>query len=158
MSDLYRLNHGCVRCRWGSSVDGTIQFDALIRGLVLRADLDIFVQRRSNRRAASGPIGCLFRDPLPQDLKDEWQCWRNSLHDRERPFVTRCYHPKEFGEITNVELHAFSDTSQNAIGVTIYLRLINTKGDGSVSLLFAQTKLTLKRSHGSRKNWESTWT
>lgn len=107
--------------------------------LLLRKLVDMGNKRSTEHQ----PLG--WDDPLPQDLKDEWQRWRNSLHDLERLFVTRCYHPKEFGEITKVELHAFSDASQDAIGATIYLRLINNEGEASVSLLFAQTKLTPKR-------------
>ena len=59
------------------------------------------VDMGSKRSTEHQPLG--WDDPLPHDLKDEWHSWRNSLHDLERLFVTRCY--KEFGEITKVELH-----------------------------------------------------
>ena len=58
----------------------------------------------------------------------------------ERP-IRRCYHPPQFGPITRAELHAFSDASQRAIGVAVYLRLFNCKEEHSVSLVFGQAKV-----------------
>ena len=57
----------------------------------------------------------------------------------------RCYHPNNFGQITCVELHAFSDASEDAIiGVTVYLKLVDKEERVSVSLILAQTKLALR--------------
>lgn len=55
--------------------------------------------------------------------------------------IRRCYHPPQFGPITRAELHAFSDASQRAIGVAVYLRLSNCKEEHSVSLVFGQAKV-----------------
>lgn len=89
------------------------------------------------------PLG--WDDPLPENLSKEWQCWRDSLIHLESLLIPRCYHPKQFGDVTRTEIHAFSDASQDAIGVTTYLRQINLRGEVSVSLVFAQAKLAPKQ-------------
>ncbi|KAK3703268.1 hypothetical protein QZH41_001330 [Actinostola sp. cb2023] len=60
------------------------------------------------------PLG--WDDPLPDDLKREWQRWKDSLRDLETVSVARCLRSKGFGQISRAEIHAFSDASKDAIG------------------------------------------
>ena len=50
-------------------------------------------------------------------------------------------HTTVLSPVTRVEIHAFSDASQRAIGAAIYLRLFNSKEDIAVFLLFGQAKV-----------------
>ena len=77
----------------------------------------------------------------PEELSLGWKSWKNALPDLQNILIQRCYHPRQFGPVTRAELHAFSDASQTAIGVAVYLLLFNCKEDDSVSLLFEQAKV-----------------
>ena len=77
----------------------------------------------------------------PEELSLGWKSWKNALPDLQNISIQRCYHPPQFGPVTRAELHAFSDASQTAIGVAVYLLLFNCKEDDSVSLLFEQAKV-----------------
>ena len=55
--------------------------------------------------------------------------------------IARCFHPVQIRPTTRAEIHAFSDASQRAIGVAVYLRLFNPKGEVCVSLVFGQAKV-----------------
>ncbi|XP_048580423.1 uncharacterized protein LOC116604791 [Nematostella vectensis] len=85
------------------------------------------------------PLG--WHDPLPPVMKDKWTQWRESLSSLQGVNVPRCYHPKGFGEVVKSELHVFSDASQDAIGIAVYLRLINVRNQVSVSLVYGQAKV-----------------
>ena len=93
----------------------------------------------SKKKTATAPLG--WDDPLPEELSLGWQSWKNALPDLQNVSIRRCYHPPQFGPITRAELHAFSDASQRAIGVAVYLRLFNCKEEHSVSLVFGQAKV-----------------
>ncbi|XP_078364035.1 uncharacterized protein LOC144648306 [Oculina patagonica] len=88
---------------------------------------------------ATAPLG--WDDPLPEGPANRWRSWRDALPDLEKVHVRRCYHPREFGPITRAEIHAFSDASQRAIGVAVYLRLFNARQEVAVSLVFGQAKV-----------------
>ena len=85
---------------------------------------------------------CLgWDDPLPEELASGWQRWKTALPDLQNVSIPRCFHPVQFSPTTRVEIHAFSDASQRAIGVAVYLRLFNPKGEVCVSLVFGQAKV-----------------
>ena len=85
------------------------------------------------------PLG--WDDPLPENLTTRWERWRDSVDDLRAVAIPRCYHPPGFGEATRREIHAFSDASQDAIGVAIYLKSINETGGVAVSLVYGQTRV-----------------
>lgn len=91
------------------------------------------------KKTATAPLG--RDDPLPEELSLSWQSWKNALPDLQNVSIRRCYHPPQFGSITRAELRAFSDASQRAIGVAVYLHLFNCKEEYSVSLVFGQAKV-----------------
>ncbi|KAK3699300.1 hypothetical protein QZH41_018415 [Actinostola sp. cb2023] len=80
-------------------------------------------------------------DPLPDDLMRQWKQWKDALPNLQNASLPRCLHPRDFGPITRAEVHAFSDASEDAIGVAVYLRLINHNNDVHVSFLFGQSKV-----------------
>lgn len=85
------------------------------------------------------PLG--WDDPLPETQWLQWQRWQGSLKELERITVPRCYHPEDFGRIARTEIHTFSDASKDAIGASVYLRLINHNGEISTTLLFGQSRV-----------------
>ena len=53
----------------------------------------------------------------------------------------RAYRPKDFSSATRAELHAFSDTSQDAIGTAVYLRQLNEANEVSMALVYGQARV-----------------
>ena len=57
--------------------------------------------------------------------------------------VCRCYYPVGFDTIVRREIHAFSDASEDAIGVAVYLRQVNERGENCTALVFGQSRVAL---------------
>ena len=55
----------------------------------------------------------------------QWFHWLEDLSKLENMQVDRCFKPKNFGEIKNVQLHIFSDGSRVGYGAVAYLRLVD---------------------------------
>ena len=91
------------------------------------------------KTSTSASLG--WDDPLPEALARRWQRWKSGLLKLEDMSVRRCYHPKNFGAATRVEVHAFSDASQRAIGAAVYLRQFNEREEAAVSLVFGRAKV-----------------
>ena len=68
-------------------------------------------------------------DSVPDHVRSRWEKWISELLHVESLSVPRCYKPMSFGNITNVQLHNFSDTNNRGFGQCSYLRLENDKGD-----------------------------
>lgn len=80
-------------------------------------------------------------DPLPEDYRQQWQSWKDALPELEKSSLPRCLHPKKFGQIARAEVHAFSDASEDAIGVAVYLRVVNDHAKVHTTFLFGQSKV-----------------
>ena len=80
-------------------------------------------------------------DPLPDDLMQQWRCWKESLIDLEQVAIPHCYKPKDFGQVEQNEIHSFSDASQDAIAAVVYLCQLNEKNEVSVSFLYDQSRV-----------------
>ena len=93
----------------------------------------------------SNEIHLDWDDPLPQHLRSKWSCWKKSLGELEDIQIPRCYRPDLFGEVEKSEIHAFSDVSDKAIGVAVYLKQTNHRGEIAISLLFPQARLSPKQ-------------
>ena len=107
----------------------------LLEGKLLLQQLVSMGKKKNN----DTPLG--WDDPLPEALLQQWGRWRNSLPDLEKITVPRCYHSEGFGTVIRAEIHAFSDASKDAIGASVYLQLINDKGEVNTALLFGQSKV-----------------
>lgn len=55
--------------------------------------------------------------------------------------MNRCYYRKEFGPVTRSEVHAFSDASEEASGVAVYLTKVSETGQVRINLAFSQAKV-----------------
>lgn len=108
----------------------------MLEGRKILQQLVLMGERRAENKT---PLA--WDDPLPTVMMNRWTRWRDSLVELQHLSVPRCYQPREFGTVTRAELHAFSDASQDAIGVTVYLRQLNKANEISTSLVYGQAKV-----------------
>ena len=84
-------------------------------------------------------------DPLPSEIKDTWLQWRIELSILSEKHIPRCHFPKQ-SHIVAMELHGFSDASEEAYAGVVYLRIIDSSQEVHVSLVTSKTKVApLKR-------------
>lgn len=77
-------------------------------------------------------------DPIPDEIQKDWNKFAIAIPNLSNLSVPRyvlCDSP------TTVELHSFSDASQNAYGACIYLRSIDSNNKVTVSLLCSKSKV-----------------
>lgn len=75
---------------------------------------------------------------VPEELGNSWISFRSQLPELNRLHISRqatCHNLK------NIEIHGFSDASQNAYGACIYLRTEDTSGRVHVHLLASKTRV-----------------
>ena len=77
------------------------------------------------KKTIDKPLGC--DDLLREAPFDHWKEWGNSLPDLQKIALPRCYHPKDFGNITRAEIHTFSDAIKEVRGACGYFRLLNDR-------------------------------
>lgn len=118
----------------GHAIPVTLQGRLLLRELVTRGN---------ERNGKDPPLG--WDDPLPDALQNKWKNWKDSLNDLQDVLIPRCYLPEHFGKVSKIEIHAFSDASCNAIGTAIYLKQTNEAEEVSLSLVYAQARLSPKQ-------------
>ena len=67
-------------------------------------------------------------DPIPDhDERNRWLNWLEDLTKLEQLSVDRCLKPPSFGKVVSVQLHHFSDASQQGYGAVSYLRFLDDK-------------------------------
>ncbi|XP_037922920.1 uncharacterized protein LOC119659079 [Hermetia illucens] len=76
-------------------------------------------------------------EAIPMGLHTRWLQFRQELADLNRIRIPRYLETKN----ATVSLHAFSDASERAYGVVIYLRSINNHGDIKVRLLCSKSRV-----------------
>ena len=84
---------------------------------------------------------CDWDKPMPEEIEQQWKRWLDDLPKLQDLKMPRCVKPPEFGNVTSIQLHHFSDASEKGYGATSYLRLKNDQGDIHVTLLMAKAKL-----------------
>ena len=86
--------------------------------------------------------GVGWDDKVPEDIRPRWERWRSELPALEKLKVPRCHKPNEYKEIKTVELHHFSDASQNGYGQCSYLRLTDSNDRICCSLVMGKSRVT----------------
>ena len=84
--------------------------------------------------------GVNWDSPLPAEYLDRWVAWLKSLEKCSTINVPRCYKPKFFGQSTRLELHAFADASDLAIGSVVYAKSFSDN-DTAVGFVFGSSKV-----------------
>ena len=72
-------------------------------------------------------------DPVSDQVRSRWEKWISELLHVGSLSVPRCYKPANFGNVTNVQLHHFSDASNKGYGQCSYLKMENDKGGTSTA-------------------------
>lgn len=80
-------------------------------------------------------------EPLPQELRAQWEIWLQDLRSLSNVRIRRCYIPDNFKDVKQYELHHFSDASVISYGECTYLRAINVKGDVHCTLVMAKARV-----------------
>ena len=70
-----------------------------------------------------------------------WRTWVGNLLNLEQVNLPRCFQPKGFGDLTDIQLHHFSDASKVGYGAASYLRLKDDAGNIHCSLVFAKSRV-----------------
>ncbi|XP_069129179.1 uncharacterized protein [Argopecten irradians] len=83
---------------------------------------------------------CWDDDITDADLR-KWSTWISQLHELENVEVERCYKPSDFGNVTSVQLHSFSDASDTGLGMVFYLRFIDETGRIHCSFLLGKSRV-----------------
>jgi len=67
-------------------------------------------------------------DTLSVEDCQSWRRWLEDLRKLDQLSVIRCLKPSDFGTVTVVELHHFSDASRDGFGAVSYLRQSDREG------------------------------
>ena len=81
-------------------------------------------------------------DPVPENVRVRWEKWILELLDVVSLSVPRCYKPANFGNVTNVQLHHFSDASNKGYGQCSHLRIENEKGNVNWTFVMGNARVT----------------
>ena len=69
-----------------------------------------------------------------------WQSWMSELQTVEELRVPRCLKPSK-EDIVSIQLHLFSDASESAFAAVCYVRMTDTDGRHSVSLVMSRSRV-----------------
>lgn len=86
-------------------------------------------------------------DKLPDSLRMRWERWRNDIVNLEKVKIDRCVKPKDFGKVTNIELHHFSDASTFGYGQCSYVRFVNKNGRVHCAFLMGKARVAPLKHH-----------
>ncbi|XP_047502961.1 uncharacterized protein LOC125048341 [Penaeus chinensis] len=86
--------------------------------------------------------GVDWDDDISDDLKQQWRRWRDDLIQLKELKIPRCYKPDEFRKVKSIELHHFSDASQNGYGQCSYLRQVSEQGQVHCALVMSKSRVT----------------
>lgn len=81
-----------------------------------------------------------WNDPVLLAIEETWSQWRDELNLLFEQHILRCYFPTS-AKIISVQLHGFSDASQQAYAGVVYLRMIDSDGNIPTSLVMSKTKV-----------------
>ena len=81
-------------------------------------------------------------DPVSDHVRSRWEKWISELLHVGSLSVPRCYKPANFGNVTNVQLHHFSDASNKGYGQCSYLRMENDKGNVNCAFVMGKARVT----------------
>ena len=80
-------------------------------------------------------------DAVPRKEQDEWQRWLMNLLCLENIRISRCFQPRSFSNLKNIELHVFSDGSETGYGACAYLRITDQHDSTACCLVLGKSRL-----------------
>ncbi len=81
-------------------------------------------------------------DPVPEEIQKRWIKWKSEIEELKNVRISRCYKPKNFGNVVRAELHHFSDASLKGYGQCSYLRLVNQDNQIHCSFVIGKARVT----------------
>jgi len=78
--------------------------------------------------------------PLPEDIKNEWIVYRTNLYSLSKVTITRSVILRK--NITEIQVHGFSDASIEAYGACMYLRITYTTGEIEIKLIASKSRVS----------------
>lgn len=84
-------------------------------------------------------LGCDWDEPIPDDLRKEWEVFQ-----LEPPMIERVKIPRWNRMSPSnlpIELHGFCDASMKAYGAVVYVRVLDKDENIHTSLLLAKTRI-----------------
>ncbi|XP_055903018.1 uncharacterized protein LOC129939152 [Eupeodes corollae] len=75
---------------------------------------------------------------LPDRILNKWKLWVTELNDVQNITIPRCY--SAFFKKGRVELHIFTDASENAYATVAYWRIISSDGEINVAFVAAKSR------------------
>ena len=79
-------------------------------------------------------------EEIPESGKHVWYNWLQDLSQIEKVRIPRCY-TTENSDVTDYQLHMFSDASEDAYGTAAYLRQEHENGNISCNLVMSKNRL-----------------
>ena len=80
-------------------------------------------------------------EEIPKKYRQRWESWLQEFCKLKNLKIDRCYKPYEFGNLTNVEIHHFTDASEVGYGVVSYIRYVNSCGKVHCAFLMAKARV-----------------
>lgn len=80
-------------------------------------------------------------EPLPEELRTQWELWLQDLQNLSNVKIKRCYIPERFTDVKKYELHHFSDASVIGYGECSYLRAVSASGEVHCSLVMGKARV-----------------
>ncbi|XP_055997881.1 uncharacterized protein LOC130047275 [Ostrea edulis] len=93
------------------------------------------------------PSGSDWDEPLSNDNINKWRSWLDALQSMNGYHVPRMIVPTSVSTAHHVDVHVFSDASEQAIAAVAYLRVICESGDSSIGFLMGKSKLAPLKGH-----------
>ena len=104
-----------------------------------------FLLRELTRKAGPGTLSIGWDDPLPTELREKWEMWRNDLKFISQVKIPRCFDtliPESSSHHREPQfIMGFSDACDSSIGIAIY---ICRRVDSSIhaELVYSQSRLS----------------
>ena len=84
-------------------------------------------------------------EPVSQEVHSVWYRWKSKFPTLATRNIPRTYSPKD-AQVASMQLHGFSDVSEDAYSGVVYMRTVDARDAVPVSLVMAKTRVApLKR-------------
>ena len=84
---------------------------------------------------------------IPDDQKNEWGKWLKELPILKSLKMPRCLKPRDFGKVVSIQMHHFSDASQDGYGTSTYVRFTNERKEVHCAFLTGKARVAPLKPH-----------
>ncbi|KAI2645449.1 Pro-Pol polyprotein [Labeo rohita] len=78
---------------------------------------------------------------IPDTHAQSWKQWRHGLKTLIDFNITRCFKPKNFGNLECAKMHHFCDASESGYGTVTYLRLTNSRDQVHIAFVMGKSRV-----------------